>query len=56
MNEFLQVRYAPDGSIWSSFSRRMCTGFGFFDCDWDVAQNENAVFQLAVAHVRRLVP
>ncbi len=54
MNEFLQVRYAPDGSIWSSFSQRMCPGFNYVNCGWDLTQNENAVFQLAAAHVTRL--
>jgi hypothetical protein len=53
MNELLQVRYAPDGSIWSSFSKRMCPGFFYLNCDWNIAEHGTAVFQLAAAHITR---
>jgi hypothetical protein len=51
LDEFVQVKYAPDGDIWASFLKEMCAGLNQSKCSWDVAAHANSMFQGAVGRL-----
>lgn len=51
LDEFVQVKYAPDGDIWASFLKEMCPGAKSTHCTWDYAAHANSVFQGAVGRL-----
>jgi hypothetical protein len=51
LDEFVQVKYAPDGDIWASFLKEMCPGAKSSHCTWDYAAHANSVFQGAVGRL-----
>jgi hypothetical protein len=43
LNEIVQVKYAPNGDIWGSFTKDHCDGTAHYGtCDWDLALHENS--------------
>jgi len=45
LDEFIQVKYAPNGDIWSSFVQEMCVNLNTAACTWDYAAHANSVLQ-----------
>ncbi len=51
LDEFVQVKYAPDGDVWASFLKEMCPGLNQSKCSWDYAAHANSMFQGAVGRL-----
>jgi hypothetical protein len=51
LDEFVQVKYAPDGDVWASFLKEMCPGLNQSDCSWDYAAHANSMFQGAAGRL-----
>ncbi len=51
LDEFIQVKYAPNGDIWSSFIQEMCVNLNTAACTWDYAAHANSVFQGATGRI-----
>ncbi len=51
LDEFLQVKYAPNGDIVASFLQEMCVGATSTKCSWDYAAHANSVFQGAIGRL-----
>jgi hypothetical protein len=51
LDEFIQVKYAPDGDVWASFLEEMCPGAMPTKCQWDYAAHANSIFQGAVGRL-----
>jgi hypothetical protein len=49
--EIIQVKYAPDGDVWASFSRDMCPGQDRSRCTWVPEDHANGTFQLGVGRL-----
>jgi hypothetical protein len=49
--EMVRVAYAPNGDIWTSFTKDMCPGQDRSHCTWDPAAHEDAPYQLVVARL-----
>jgi hypothetical protein len=45
LDEMVEVKYAPNGDIWSTFVKEMCPGTVSTNCTWDYAGHANSVFQ-----------
>ena len=45
LDELVQVKYAPNGDIWSTFVEEMCVNTISSMCSWDYAGHDNSVFQ-----------
>jgi hypothetical protein len=50
--EIIQVRYAPDGDLWASFSKDMCPGQDRSHCTWDLAMHADGPYQLGIGRLR----
>jgi hypothetical protein len=50
--EIIQVRYAPDGDLWASFSKDMCPGQDRAHCTWDLTSHANGPYQLGIGRLR----
>jgi len=51
LDEFVQVKYAPDGDVWVSFLKEMCPGLEKNACTWSLADHANSVFEGAVGRL-----
>jgi hypothetical protein len=51
LDEFVQVKYAPNGDIWASFLEEMCAAGNSSNCSWDYAAHANSMFQGAVGRL-----
>jgi hypothetical protein len=51
LDEFVQVKYAPNGDIWASFLKEMCPGASASKCTWDYAAHAKSIFQGAVGRL-----
>ncbi len=51
LDEFVQVKYAPDGDVVASFLEEMCVGTSPTKCSWDYAAHANSVFQGAIGRL-----
>jgi hypothetical protein len=51
LDEFVQVKYAPDGDVWASYLKEMCPGLNQSKCSWDFAAHANSMFQGAVGRL-----
>lgn len=49
--EIIQVKYAPDGDIWTSFGVDMCPGQTRSACTWDLTAHVDAPYQLAIGRL-----
>ncbi len=51
LDELVQVKYAPNGDIWATFVKEMCTNTLSSNCTWDYAAHANSVFQSALGRL-----
>jgi hypothetical protein len=51
LDEFIQVKYAPDGDVWVSFLKEMCAKLDTSQCSWNYAAHASSVFQGAVGRL-----
>jgi hypothetical protein len=51
LNEIVQVKYAPDGDLWASFSQDMCEGANADKCEWDSKAHNNSLLQGAIGRL-----
>jgi hypothetical protein len=51
LDEFVQVKYAPNGDVWASFLKEMCPGLNTNNCSWEYAAHAKSVFQGAVGRL-----
>ncbi len=51
LDEFIQVKYAPNGDVWASFLEEMCPGAGSSNCSWNYSAHAKSAFQGAVGRL-----
>ncbi|MDB4990911.1 MAG: hypothetical protein JWN04_6089, partial [Myxococcaceae bacterium] len=50
--EIIQLKYGPDGDIWTSFAKDMCPGQDRSHCTWDLTTHDDAPFQLGIGRLQ----
>jgi hypothetical protein len=51
LDEFIQIKYAPNGDIWSSFIKEMCVNLDAAMCSWDVDEHAGSMLQGATGRL-----